>query len=84
MAEIVIFLILILSLKLLIKKNDIWEKMILYLSISDRILILILLLGIFNGYKYFIDLSLLISMVSFIGVLIIAEFASKPGGKNDN
>jgi multisubunit Na+/H+ antiporter MnhF subunit len=84
MVGIVIFLILILSIELLIRKNDIWEKMILYLSISDRILILILLLGIFNGYKYFIDLSLLIAMVSFIGVLIIAEFASKPGDKNDN
>jgi multisubunit Na+/H+ antiporter MnhF subunit len=82
MVAIIIFLILILSLELLIKKNDIWEKMILYLSISDRILILILILGVINGYKYFIDLSLLIAMVSFIGVLIIAEFASKPSDKN--
>ena len=79
MAELVLFLILILSLELFIKKNDIWEKMIIYLSISDRILIFIMILGIIKGYHYFIDLSLLIAMVSFIGVIIIAEFASKQG-----
>ena len=79
MAELVLALILILTLELFIKKNDIWEKMILYLSISDRILIFIIILGVVKGYEYFIDLSLLISMVSFIGSIIIAEFASKQG-----
>ena len=79
MAELVLLLILILSLELFIKKNDIWEKMIIYLSISDRILIFIMILGVIKRYHYFIDLSLLIAMVSFIGVIIIAEFASKQG-----
>ncbi len=81
MVIIVVTLIILLSIELFIKNNDMWEKMILYLSISDRVLILILVLGVIYHYDYFIDLSLLIAMVSFVGVLIIAEFASKPQGK---
>ncbi|MBD61356.1 pH regulation protein F [bacterium] len=76
MIELIIIVILaILPLRLLLKGSSPYERLIGLNVFSNKVLVLILLLGLsYNEINFFIDVAIGYALLNFIGVVVLTRF----------
>ena len=76
MIELIIVVILaILPLRLLLKGSSPYERLIGLNVFSNKVLVLILLLGLsYNEINFFIDVAIGYALLNFIGVVVLTRF----------
>lgn len=65
----------------LIRGPTVWDRLLGYNSISNKIVTLLAIHAVFRGMHIYMDVALIYALLSFLGVVVIARFAERGGGK---
>ncbi|MEA3356678.1 MAG: monovalent cation/H+ antiporter complex subunit F [Candidatus Bipolaricaulota bacterium] len=80
LAEIVLGLSLAVVLYRLIRGPTPWDRLLSYNSASNRVFIILAVIGIVTDRSLYVNVAILYAALSFLGVVVLARFMERGGG----
>jgi multicomponent Na+:H+ antiporter subunit F len=80
LVEIVLGLSLVAVLYRLIRGPTPWDRLLSYNSASNRVFIILAVIGIVTDRSLYVNVAILYAALSFLGVVVLARFMERGGG----